>query len=151
MGATLTQSGYFGKGTPRPIPRMVKGLFRRIDPDVREMGILMGLFGKIHRALAGRIPIQPVDLGDLPVDMRWKIIIRRGYDPGDEDLWASKSECMFAVTCVLVRAGVEDGLIAAVLLDDDLGISAHCLAQPPHKHRDYVARQIGRAKEICNG
>jgi TrmH family RNA methyltransferase len=57
----LRQVGYFGKGTPRPIPRLVKHLIRRIDPDERELGVLMGLFGKIHRALAGRVPIHAVE------------------------------------------------------------------------------------------
>jgi len=62
--AVLTQSGYFRKGTPRPVPQLVKHLLRRIDPDEREMGILMGMFGKIHRALAGQVPVKPVPLQD---------------------------------------------------------------------------------------
>ena len=48
--------------TPRPVPQLVKHLLRRIDPDEREMGILMGMFGKIHRALAGQVPVKPVPL-----------------------------------------------------------------------------------------
>ncbi|MDH4122347.1 MAG: RNA methyltransferase [Deltaproteobacteria bacterium] len=47
------RSRFLGHGTPRPIPAMVRHLFRRIDPDKRDMGILMGLFGKINRALEG--------------------------------------------------------------------------------------------------
>ena len=60
VAASAARSGYFNRGTPRPIPQMVKHLIRRIDPDEREMGILMGLFGKIDRALAGKIPIHPL-------------------------------------------------------------------------------------------
>ena len=66
--AALTQSGYFHKGTPRPVPRLVKHLLRRIDPDEREMGILMGMFGKIHRALAGQVPVKPVPLQKTGAD-----------------------------------------------------------------------------------
>ena len=57
----LRQVGYFNKGTPRPIPRLVKHLLRRLDPDLREGRVLTGMFGKIHRALSGRIPIHPVE------------------------------------------------------------------------------------------
>lgn len=94
--------------------------------------------------------LPEVDLVKLRVDMRWMIIIRRGYDPGDPDLWPSRSEATFAVTCVLVRAGVEDAMIAAVLLDPNLDISEHCLAQPKYRQREYVARQIQRAKDKVN-
>ena len=61
VDAVLRQVGYFSKGTPRPIPRLVKHLFRRFDPDLREIGVLTGMFGKIHRALAGRVPVHPVE------------------------------------------------------------------------------------------
>ena len=44
--------------------------------------------------------------------------------------------------------GVE-AIPTAVLLDPDLKISDHVLAQP--NPRRYAARQIQRAKEICNG
>ncbi len=83
------------------------------------------------------------------MDMRWKIIIRRGYDPGEPDLWPSRSEATFAATCVMVRAGVEDELIASALLDPDLGISEHVRAQP--NPRQYAARQIARARERVHG
>jgi tRNA/rRNA methyltransferase len=57
----LTQCGYFRDGTPLPVPRIVKNLLRRTDPDQREMNILTGMFGKIHRALAGQVPARPVE------------------------------------------------------------------------------------------
>jgi hypothetical protein len=52
---------------------------------------------------------------------------------------------MWAVTCELVRAGCEDDMIAAVLLDPDFGISDHPLRQK--RSVEYVARQIERARE----
>lgn len=55
----LTRCGFYYDGTPRPIPDSVKHLLRRIVPDRRELKVLMGMFGKINRALQGRVPIQP--------------------------------------------------------------------------------------------
>ncbi len=60
MESVLIRSGYFHKGTPRPIPQIVKHLVRRIDPDERELGILMGIFGKIDRVLSGKAPPKPL-------------------------------------------------------------------------------------------
>lgn len=54
----LRRCRYYGPGTPRPVPRVVQHLLRRIDPDPREMRILLGVFGKIQRALRGRIPVR---------------------------------------------------------------------------------------------
>ena len=99
--------------------------------------------GVNHTALPANLP--EVDLGAVPLDMRWKIILRRGYDPGDPDLWPSRSEAMFAATCTMVRAGMSDELIASALLDPDLGISEHVRDQP--NPRRYAARQIRRARE----
>ena len=59
----LTRCRFYGSGTPRPIPDMVKHIFRRTDADKRDMGILMGVFGKINRALAGRVPTAPIPPG----------------------------------------------------------------------------------------
>jgi hypothetical protein len=39
-------------GTPEPVPGLVRNLFRRIDLDKREMGILLGLFGRLDRVLS---------------------------------------------------------------------------------------------------
>ncbi len=56
----LTRSRFYKPGTPAPIPLIVKRLLRNIRPDQREMGILIGMFGKIDRALSGEIP--PADI-----------------------------------------------------------------------------------------
>ena len=60
VDSVLIQGGYFHEGTPRPVPQIVKHLLRRIDPDEREMGILMGMFGKINRVLLGKAPRRPL-------------------------------------------------------------------------------------------
>jgi TrmH family RNA methyltransferase len=48
---TLERVEFIRDGSPAPIPGVVKGLLRRIDPSFREMGILLGMFGKINRVL----------------------------------------------------------------------------------------------------
>jgi tRNA/rRNA methyltransferase len=53
----LLRAQFFKKGTPEPIPDLVKHLLRRTDPDARELRVLLGMFGKINRALAGQVPV----------------------------------------------------------------------------------------------
>lgn len=86
-------------------------------------------------------------LDDLPasVSQRTRMLIVQGDDPDDPTKYGSKSEVMWAVTCELIRAGCEDDIIAAVLLDPDFGISDHPLRQK--RSVEYVARQIERARE----
>lgn len=55
----MVRSGFYGKGTPAPLPGLVKHMLRRIEPDVRELPVLMGMFDHINRALSGRSPAQP--------------------------------------------------------------------------------------------
>ncbi|MBI4083527.1 MAG: RNA methyltransferase [Candidatus Lambdaproteobacteria bacterium] len=62
----LARVGFYGPGTPQPIPGVVKHLLRRVEPDARELGILLGMFGKIDRALAGRIPLRDAPREDEP-------------------------------------------------------------------------------------
>lgn len=57
----LVRSGFYGKGTPQPLPDRVKHLLRRIEPDTREMPVLLGMFDHINRVLSGRAPVQPLE------------------------------------------------------------------------------------------
>lgn len=57
----LTRCQFYNVGTPEPLPDLVVHLLRRIEPDAREMKVLLGMFGKINRALAGIVPVvEPV-------------------------------------------------------------------------------------------
>lgn len=96
--------------------------------------------------ISGNLP-RLKDLDELPeeVTQRTRMLIVQGDDPDDPTRYGSKSEVMWAVVCELVRAGCEDDMIAAVLLDPDLGVSDHPLRQK--RSVEYVARQIERAKE----
>lgn len=67
VGEAAVRSGFYGKGTPAPLPELVKHLLRRIEPDARELPVLLGLFDRVNRTLAGRSPAQPLPgEGDQP-------------------------------------------------------------------------------------
>ncbi|WP_166486148.1 DUF5906 domain-containing protein [Jannaschia sp. CCS1] len=86
-------------------------------------------------------------LESLPtaVSDRTKMLITVGDDPDDPMRYASRSEVLFAVLCELVRAEVADDVIAAVILDEDYGISGHINDQADP--RRYARRQIQRARD----
>ena len=97
--------------------------------------------------ISGNLP--PVLIDDLPeaVPMRIKMLIVQGTDPDEPTKYSSRSEVSWAVTCGLVRAGVDDQIIASILLDPDYAVSGHCLSQ--RRPVEYVARQIERAQEYA--
>jgi TrmH family RNA methyltransferase len=51
LDAVMTESGFVREGTPAPVPGVVKNLFRRLEMTPQEMGILLGLFGKVNTNL----------------------------------------------------------------------------------------------------
>ena len=98
-------------------------------------------------ALPSDLPAVPFDADvrpDLPVFDRTNMLIVQGRDPDDPGRYASRSEAFWTVVWDLAWANVSDDLIAAVTLNPDFAISRHALDQP--KPRQYVARQIGRAR-----
>lgn len=96
--------------------------------------------------LSGNLPrVMSLDELGSRVSDKTKALIVNGNDPDDPDKYPSRSEALFAVLCELVRAGVDDDQIAAVILDPDFGISGHVLDQP--RPQQYAARQIQRAHE----
>ena len=66
----LTRCRFYKDGTPEPIPDLVKHLLRRTDPDARELRTLLGIFGKINRALAGQVPLAEPEGGEKPQGKR---------------------------------------------------------------------------------
>ncbi len=54
LDAVMQESGFAREGTPAPVPGLVKNLFRRLELNPQEMGILLGLFGKIDTNLRRR-------------------------------------------------------------------------------------------------
>lgn len=57
----LTRSRFYHRGTPEPLPGVIKHLVRRMDPDEREMRVLIGMFSKVNKALAGRVPVLALE------------------------------------------------------------------------------------------
>lgn len=102
-------------------------------------------------AVAVSNSLPRVDVKALPLDERWRVIAVMGHDPGDETLHPSRSHTVFAVVCQLVRGGADDDVIAAVLLDPDLGVSAHVREQ--RRPLAYATRQIRNARQrvMSNG
>ena len=48
------ESRFFRDGTPEAVPAIVQNLFRRIRPDKREVGILLGLLSRLKKELECR-------------------------------------------------------------------------------------------------
>ena len=46
----LSKSGFYRKGTPAPIPGIIQKLFHRMNPDKREMGILLAMVSRIAKS-----------------------------------------------------------------------------------------------------
>lgn len=85
------------------------------------------------------------ELGDAVSD-QVKVCIVNGCDPTNPGHFPSRSEALFWVCCELVRAGVDDETIYAVLMNRDWKISDSVTEKGSGAQR-YALRQIERAKE----
>jgi len=88
-------------------------------------------------------------LDTLPdaVTLKTKILITQGHDP-DELGPVDRSRVVLRVCCDLVRAGVDDATIYAIITDEAYEISASVRDKGASKER-YALRQIERAKEFA--
>jgi Family of unknown function (DUF5906) len=75
-----------------------------------------------------------------------KVYIINGEDPNSPGHFPSRSEMLFWVTCEMVRGGLDDETIYAVLMNRDWKISDSILEKGGGAER-YALRQIERAKE----
>lgn len=75
-----------------------------------------------------------------------KVYIVNGCDPNSPEHFPSRSEMLFWVVCEMVRAGIDDEMIYAVLMNRDWRISDSVLEKGRGADR-YALRQIERAKE----
>ena len=94
--------------------------------------------------------LSRVDLGTLSgkIPANLKTIIVQGDDPENLDRFGGdRSKAVWHVCCELVWSGVDDDTIASILLDRELGISAHIYDQK--RPVEYAARQIQRAREFA--
>ncbi len=91
-------------------------------------------------------PLESVDALDKWNVPGWlKVLIVQGNDPDNPTKYPSRSEALFAAACGLVRQGVPDEVIFAVLTDESFGIAESVVEhKSPEK---YARRQIERAHE----
>ena len=88
----------------------------------------------------------PDDLGEiLPHNHKWVAAIVTG-EPPDDKTYPSRSEFVFAGTIWMLGNGVEPGYVLAILLDPNMGISAHVLDQP--SPLVYAQRQVKQALAV---
>ena len=85
------------------------------------------------------------DLGPTVSDY-CKSIIVQGKDLDNLKKWPSRSECLFWVCCELVRSGISDEQIYAVITDPSFKISESVLEKGNSMKR-YAEKQIRSAKE----
>ena len=94
----------------------------------------------------GDIHIVPTASGRSISD-KGKVVIVQGHDPDEPNKYgSSRSEWLFFACCEMVRAGVTDDDIYAVITDPQFGISASVLDKGSGIEK-YALRQIERAKE----
>ena len=101
------------------------------------------------------VPRVPGNVAKLPsldalpdsVTLKTKILINQGKDP-DELGPVDRSRVVLSVCTELLRAGVDDATIYAILLDEAYDISISVLSKGASKER-YALRQIERAKEYA--
>lgn len=87
-----------------------------------------------------------VDEVGAGVSEKCKQCIVNGFIPDDPGHFPSRSEALFWVCCELVRAGVDDETIYAVLMNRDWHIS-DSVTELGNGAQRYALRQIERAKE----
>lgn len=103
-----------------------------------------------HAAIfVGQPKPLPSDLTEIiPLDEKWAHIIVTGESPKDK-AYSSRSELVFAVIIWLLSKKVEPEYVLSILLDPQLGISAHVLDQP--QPLGYAQRQVDRGiKHLAN-
>lgn len=88
---------------------------------------------------------HPDELGPN-VSERCKWVIVNGKDPSAPHRWASRSEALLWVVCELMRSGVADETIYAIITDPKFKVSESVLEKGAGAER-YARRQIERARD----
>lgn len=140
--ATLAQEVEWHPERVYPIAAFTKAVQVQ-SPVVTGAGI--GAAPKIKAPGNVRQFVSVDELGDKVSDSV-KVYIVNGEDPQSPGHFPSRSEALFWVCCELVRAGVDDETIYAVLMNRDWRISDSVLEKGRGAER-YALRQIERAKE----
>ncbi|SDW51836.1 VapE domain-containing protein [Roseicitreum antarcticum] len=97
-------------------------------------------------AVASAAPARGVEVEGLPLSDLCKSVIVNGQDPDDANRWGGdRSKAVWWVACEMARAGCSDAVMLGVLLDPDLGISAHVRDQKGAER--YARKQVQDARE----
>lgn len=116
-----------------PVPRAARGAKR---PSVDTA--VAGRFG----GDVGRIPTAP----GKGISDRGRVVIVQGLDPDEpRKFGSSRSEWLYFACCEMVRAGVSDADIYAVITDPAFGISASVLEKGSATEK-YALKQVADAR-----
>lgn len=95
-------------------------------------------------AIGQPLPL-PADLSEIILhDPKWALVISTGSDPSHKS-YSSRSERVYAAIVWLLSQKVQSEYILSILLNPQLGISAHVLENP--QPLAYATRQIERAMQ----
>jgi tRNA C32,U32 (ribose-2'-O)-methylase TrmJ len=61
LDTVMRESGFVRPGSPATVPGVVRNLFRRLQMDRHELGVLMGLFGRLQTTIRRSQP-EPADI-----------------------------------------------------------------------------------------
>lgn len=91
------------------------------------------------------------ELKELGVTDFCRTVIAQGMHPDEPDRWASegRSGALWYVVCELVRSGLSDDMIYAIITDPDWTISESVLDGSNGRGTRYARRQIERAREYA--
>lgn len=64
VNAVMEESGFVRPGSPAPVPGIVRNLFRRLPLSKHEMGVLLGLFGRVNTTLRYHREHKPEEPSD---------------------------------------------------------------------------------------
>lgn len=109
--------------------------------DGGSYGVEVNIPGNVERLQ----DLSELDQWNVPD--RTKVVIAQGHHPElPKEKDNSRSSWLFDCVCSLVRCGVPDGVIFAILMDAEWGIASSVVELKSGAER-YAIRQIKRAKE----
>lgn len=142
----MPSSSNFDLAATHPLSAFTRA--QPIQAPWKDRGAPLGSRSPTVPRVPGNVaPIASLDSLPDSVTLKTKILITQGKDP--EELGPiDRSRVVLRVCCDLVRAGVDDATIYAILVDEKYEISASVRDKGASKER-YALRQIERAKEFA--
>lgn len=127
----------------------IETFVQAVNIQTNEKGLSRG---KTKLKISGNIPVVGCDEltdwarnNNISIPEHTLAVIATGQDPIDPLKYSSRSEALFAVCCSLVKCGVPDDMIFAVITGPNE--IATSVLDKGRKWESYALRQIERAKE----